>query len=72
MEATKTIEKEVKQIDASVKLERYLNLIVDFTHNITDGLAMSSSFYASPIIGATTTGSLVASHTRQAPSLSPG
>jgi zinc transporter 7 len=27
----------------------------DFTHNITDGLAMSSSFYASPTIGATTT-----------------
>lgn len=27
----------------------------DFTHNITDGLAMASSFYASPTIGATTT-----------------
>lgn len=27
----------------------------DFTHNITDGLALSSSFYASPTIGATTT-----------------
>lgn len=27
----------------------------DFTHNITDGLAMSASFYASPAIGATTT-----------------
>jgi zinc transporter 7 len=27
----------------------------DFTHNITDGLAMSASFYASPTIGATTT-----------------
>ncbi|KAG6031693.1 hypothetical protein E4U41_007474, partial [Claviceps citrina] len=26
----------------------------DFTHNITDGLAMSASFYASPTIGATT------------------
>lgn len=31
-----------------------LNLIADFTHNITDGLAMSASFYASPTIGATT------------------
>ena len=27
----------------------------DFTHNITDGLALSASFYASPTIGATTT-----------------
>ncbi|KAK8232376.1 ZIP zinc transporter-domain-containing protein [Phyllosticta capitalensis] len=39
----------------SVKLGGYLNLIADFTHNITDGLALSSSFYASPTIGATTT-----------------
>lgn len=50
--ATTTPEKE---INASVKLGGYLNLIADFTHNITDGLAMSSSFYASPTIGATTT-----------------
>ncbi|KAH8651526.1 putative histidine-rich membrane protein KE4 like protein [Tricladium varicosporioides] len=48
------VEKE-KEINASVKLAGYLNLIADFTHNITDGLAMSSSFYASPTIGATTT-----------------
>lgn len=38
----------------SVKLSGYLNLVADFTHNITDGLALSSSFYASPTIGATT------------------
>lgn len=38
-----------------VKLSAYLNIIADFTHNITDGLALSSSFYASPTIGATTT-----------------
>lgn len=44
-----------KEIGASVKLGGYLNLIADFTHNITDGLALSSSFYASPTIGATTT-----------------
>lgn len=44
-----------KDINASVKLGGYLNLIADFTHNITDGLALSSSFYASPTIGATTT-----------------
>ena len=39
---------------ASIRLSAYLNLIADFTHNITDGLAMSSSFYASPSLGATT------------------
>ncbi|OJD13001.1 hypothetical protein AJ78_06494 [Emergomyces pasteurianus Ep9510] len=44
-----------KEINPSTKLGGYLNLIADFTHNITDGLAMSSSFYASPSIGATTT-----------------
>jgi zinc transporter 7 len=48
-------QEEEKQINPSVKLGGYLNLIADFTHNITDGLAMSSSFYASPTIGATTT-----------------
>lgn len=54
--ATSVIEKEKeKEINASVKLGGYLNLIADFTHNITDGLALSSSFYASPTIGATTT-----------------
>ncbi|KAI1172417.1 putative ZIP zinc transporter [Nemania sp. FL0916] len=44
-----------KEINPSVKLGGFLNLIADFTHNITDGLAMSASFYASPTIGATTT-----------------
>ncbi|KAL2360887.1 hypothetical protein RJZ56_006244 [Blastomyces dermatitidis] len=44
-----------KEVSPSTKLGGYLNLIADFTHNITDGLAMSSSFYASPTIGATTT-----------------
>ncbi|KAB5523943.1 zinc transporter [Coniochaeta sp. 2T2.1] len=43
-----------KEISPSVKLGGYLNLIADFTHNITDGLAMSASFYASPTLGATT------------------
>lgn len=47
--------KQEKEINPSVKLGGYLNLIADFTHNITDGLAMSASFYASPTIGATTT-----------------
>ncbi|GAO15272.1 uncharacterized protein UV8b_04914 [Ustilaginoidea virens] len=48
-------EQKGKEANPSVKLGGYLNLIADFTHNITDGLAMSASFYASPTIGATTT-----------------
>lgn len=43
-----------KEASPSIRLSAYLNLIADFTHNITDGLAMSSSFYASPTLGATT------------------
>jgi solute carrier family 39 (zinc transporter), member 7 len=42
-------------VNPSVKLAGLLNLIADFTHNITDGLALSTSFYASPALGATTT-----------------
>ncbi|UPX17405.1 uncharacterized protein EKO05_0007764 [Ascochyta rabiei] len=53
--AVATEKEKEKEINASVKLGGYLNLIADFTHNITDGLALSSSFYASPTIGATTT-----------------
>ncbi|KAF2858230.1 Zinc/iron permease, partial [Piedraia hortae CBS 480.64] len=41
--------------EKAVKQSAYLNIIADFTHNITDGLALSSSFYASPALGATTT-----------------
>lgn len=44
-----------KELSSSVKLGGILNMIADFTHNITDGLAMSASFYASPTVGATTT-----------------
>lgn len=39
---------------SSVKLSAYLNLIADFTHNITDGLAIAASFYVSKNVGATT------------------
>lgn len=39
---------------SSIKLSAYLNLIADFTHNITDGLAISASFYISKSVGATT------------------
>jgi solute carrier family 39 (zinc transporter), member 7 len=52
--AVKTTEQS-KEVSSSIKLGAYLNLIADFTHNITDGLAMSASFYTSPTIGATTT-----------------
>ena len=38
-----------------VKASAWLCMISDFTHNITDGLAMSASFYISPSIGAITT-----------------
>lgn len=44
-----------RELSQSVKLGGILNMIADFTHNITDGLAMSASFYASPTVGATTT-----------------
>ena len=50
-----TKEDSKREASASIKLSAYLNLIADFTHNITDGLALSSSFYASPTLGATTT-----------------
>jgi solute carrier family 39 (zinc transporter), member 7 len=38
-----------------VKVSAWLCIISDFTHNITDGLAISASFYISPSIGAVTT-----------------
>ncbi|KAK7463403.1 hypothetical protein VKT23_006757 [Stygiomarasmius scandens] len=47
--------KDSSPVNASSKLSAYLNLFGDFVHNITDGLAMAASFYASPLIGATTT-----------------
>ncbi|KAK5074901.1 hypothetical protein LTR64_001106 [Lithohypha guttulata] len=47
--------KEKKDLNPSVKLAGLLNLVADFTHNITDGLALATSFYSSPTLGATTT-----------------
>ncbi|KAJ7761995.1 ZIP-like iron-zinc transporter [Mycena maculata] len=44
-----------KAVNGPSKMSAYLNLFGDFVHNITDGLAMAASFYASPLIGATTT-----------------
>jgi zinc transporter 7 len=40
--------------NASVKTSAYLNLISDFSHNITDGLAIAASFYISKSVGSTT------------------
>lgn len=54
-EVTTTTITQEKDLNQSVKLGGILNMIADFTHNITDGLAMSASFYASPTVGATTT-----------------
>lgn len=44
----------IKNPNSSVKASAYLNLISDFTHNITDGLAISASFYISKSVGSTT------------------
>jgi zinc transporter 7 len=40
--------------DGHVRASTYLSLLADFTHNLTDGIAMAASFYASPAVGATT------------------
>lgn len=40
--------------EGHVRVSTYLNLLADFTHNLTDGIAMAASFYASPAVGATT------------------
>ncbi|PFH48751.1 hypothetical protein AMATHDRAFT_64689 [Amanita thiersii Skay4041] len=45
-----TYEEPAKSINGPSKLSAYLNLFGDFVHNI-----MAASFYASPLIGATTT-----------------
>lgn len=53
--STSQDEKTAKEANPSLKLSAYLNLFGDFTHNITDGLAMAASFYSSPALGAVTT-----------------
>lgn len=44
-----------KKMSPKIQASTYLNLLADFTHNLTDGIAMAASFYASPAVGATTT-----------------
>lgn len=40
--------------EPEIKSSVWLNMIADFTHNITDGIALSASFYISKSVGATT------------------
>lgn len=47
--------KKKKKSSPKIQASTYLNLLADFTHNLTDGIAMAASFYASPAVGATTT-----------------
>ena len=47
---TKTVEKQNR-----IKVSAYLNLAADFTHNFTDGLAISASYLAGRHIGIITT-----------------
>ena len=55
VESSKEKKSQRAEPNTSIKLSSYLNLIADFSHNITDGLAMSAAFYAGPMVGATTT-----------------
>ncbi|EPS43773.1 hypothetical protein H072_2238 [Dactylellina haptotyla CBS 200.50] len=50
-----TAKSDEKAPGMSIKVSSYLNMAADFSHNITDGLAIAASFYAGPTIGATTT-----------------
>lgn len=40
---------------ADIKVAGYLNLAADFTHNLTDGLAIGASFLAGTPVGIVTT-----------------
>lgn len=51
---TEPEKEEKRKPSTSIKMSAYLNLIADASHNFTDGLAISASFYSSPAIGATT------------------
>jgi solute carrier family 39 (zinc transporter), member 7 len=51
----KKSEKEVHEHHHVSKVAAYLNLVADFSHNITDGLAIGASFRLSHSLGMTTT-----------------
>uniref|UniRef100_A0AAF5D2H0 CHK domain-containing protein n=1 Tax=Strongyloides stercoralis TaxID=6248 RepID=A0AAF5D2H0_STRER len=40
---------------SNIKVTAFLNLVADFTHNFTDGLAIGASFIAGPYVGLVTT-----------------
>ncbi|KAG6803658.1 protein catecholamines up [Apis mellifera caucasica] len=48
-------EKETKNIQNEIKIAGYLNLVADFLHNFTDGLAIGASYLAGKNIGYITT-----------------
>uniref|UniRef100_A0A0N4ZAH2 J domain-containing protein n=1 Tax=Parastrongyloides trichosuri TaxID=131310 RepID=A0A0N4ZAH2_PARTI len=47
----KKIEKKVEKKCSNIKVTAFLNLVADFTHNFTDGLAIGASFIAGPYVG---------------------
>ncbi|CAD6189134.1 unnamed protein product [Caenorhabditis auriculariae] len=49
----KEVEKKEKD-PGSIKVTAYLNLVADFTHNFTDGLAIGASFIAGTTVGVVT------------------
>lgn len=54
-EPIKELASELEPKASTIKSSAYLNIVADFTHNITDGLAIASSFWVSREIGAITT-----------------
>ncbi|KAK7079337.1 hypothetical protein SK128_013884 [Halocaridina rubra] len=47
--------KDCSQVKEEIKVAGYLNLAADFTHNLTDGLAIGASFLAGKSVGIVTT-----------------
>jgi len=52
---SKTISKAQKTPESDIKIAGYLNLVADFLHNFTDGLAIGASYMAGNSIGYITT-----------------
>lgn len=53
--SSKTVSKEPKVPVNNIKIAGYLNLVADFLHNFTDGLAIGASYMAGNSIGYVTT-----------------
>ncbi|KRY31356.1 Mitochondrial chaperone BCS1 [Trichinella spiralis] len=54
-ESTRKIVSDATEIREDLKIAGYLNLIADFAHNFTDGLAVGASYLISDMIGVITT-----------------